>query len=530
MGHMFNRYLFWNFIGKVSSDRDAGVNWGQLFGIPFIIGLAGLYFLFKKNWKISSAFLMLFILMGYMIAFYQNQWQPQVRDRFYFYPGAFFIFSVWIAVGLKEITELVRAKIKNISTAKTLAFTCLAIGLFLIPGNMLRTNYFTHDRSKNWVPWDSAYNMLQSCAPNAVLFTGGDNDTFPIWYLQYVEGVRRDIRIVCLSLANTDWYVKQIKNTSPYGLAKIKFNMTDDEINRNTNYYIEFRPQIESIPVNESAIKKFNIRDTSVINNGKMTWKMNPTMQYGDSPGVRMQDLVVKEIIEDNSWDRPVYFASTVSQSDFIGLNDYLRLEGLTYRVMPEKGKGAEYINVPLTRECLYNEDPGYSKDYKPGFKFRGLNNKNIFFDEQEIRLVDNYRFPFVSLASYYLNDAHDNKACIETLDLMEKRIPRSVFNTDYRFLYNICNIYYAAGANDQFKAIAKDVEKNALLRLDSPDLNMQSQLNPYSMLERIYVNLKEYDKAVGILEKLQSVYPDIKNIQPEINRLKQMKQEEQKM
>ena len=143
--------------------------------------------------------------------------------------------------------------------------------------------------------------MFQSCAPNAILFTGGDT-TFPIWDLQYVEGVRRDIRVVCLSLANTDWYIEQLKNTSPYGTEKIKFSMSDDEIERLSEYYTDWRTKIESIPVSKDIIARFNITDTTVINNGKMTWKMEPTIQYGDARGIRFQDMVVKDIAENNSW------------------------------------------------------------------------------------------------------------------------------------------------------------------------------------------------------------------------------------
>jgi hypothetical protein len=526
MDHMFNRYLFWNFIGKESSDRDAGVNWGQLYGIPFFIGIAGLFFLFRKNWKMASVWVILFVFMGYMIAFYQNQQQPQPRDRFYFYPGAFFIFSIWIAVGIKEITELVREKLKNITASRAAVFACLALGLFMIPGNMLRTNYFAHDRSKNWVPWDSAYNILQSCEPNAILFTEGDNDTFPLWYLQNVEGVRRDIRVVCLSLANTDWYVKQLKNTSPYGTPKIKFSISDDDISRSSQSYIDWRAHIESVPVSKQDIGNFNITDTSVINSSKISWNMEPTVHYGDMQAIRMQDLVVKEIVENNSWERPVYFATTCIRESYIGLDDYLRLEGLAYRVMPEKRKGVSYVNVALTRENLFNENPGYSKTYKRGFKFRGLNNKEIFFDEQERRLVNNYRMnSFYALAYNYLYDLHDNKSCIETLNLMEKRIPWSVIDTDYRFLYNVGNLYFAAGANDKFKEIANAVEKTAIQNLNVSAYDMQSPFNSYSMLEKIYINLKEYDKAIRLLQKLQNENPDIRNIQPEIERLKKMKQ-----
>jgi hypothetical protein len=289
--HMFNRYIGWNLIGKVSTVQDSGVKWSQLYGIPFIIGLIGFYFLFRKNWKIGSAWLILFIFMGYLIMFYQNQQQPQPRDRFYFYPGALFVFAACIAVGVREITELALEKIKDASLGRTTAFVCLGVFLLLIPGNMLRTNYFSHDRSKNWLPWDFAYNLLQSCAPDAVLFTNGDNDTFPLWYLQDVEGVRRDIRVVCLSLANTDWYNEQLKDTSPYGALKVKFSMTDDMISQLTP--VEWKTQMIAIPVSQDVIKKFNVTDTSVIKTGQLMWRMKPTVEMGGVQGLRTSLLKI---------------------------------------------------------------------------------------------------------------------------------------------------------------------------------------------------------------------------------------------
>ena len=283
----------------------------------------------------GSAWLILFIFMGYLIMFYQNQQQPQPRDRFYFYPGALLVFAACIAVGVREIIELVMKKIKDPSLGRTTAFACLGVFLLLIPGNMLRTNYFTHDRSKNWLPWDFAYNLLQSCKPNGILFTNGDNDTFPLWYLQDVEGVRTDIRVVCLSLANTDWYNEQLKDTSPYGALKVKFSMTDDMIAQLSP--MEWKTQAVSVPVSKDAIKEFNVTDTSIIKSGQLTWVMKPTLEIGDDSGIRIQDIVVRDIIQNNTWDRPIYFASTCSPDCYIGLDDYLRTEGLATRLVPQK-------------------------------------------------------------------------------------------------------------------------------------------------------------------------------------------------
>ncbi len=214
MNHMFQRYVAWNFIGRISHDQDAGVDWKKLFGIPFFMGLFGLYTHFRKDWKMASIFLMTFVLMGYLITYYQNQQEPQPRDREYFYCGAYFVFALWIALGIKGLLDLIQEKLAQPSLAKPAFFGVLVLSSLFIPLRMLQINYATNDRSKNWVPWDFAYNMLQTCEPDAILFTQGDNDTFPLWYIQDVAGVRRDVRIVNLSLVNTSWYIMLMKGTS----------------------------------------------------------------------------------------------------------------------------------------------------------------------------------------------------------------------------------------------------------------------------------------------------------------------------
>ncbi|MGA7721284.1 MAG: DUF2723 domain-containing protein [Ignavibacteriaceae bacterium] len=523
--HMFNRYIGWNFIGKVSTVQDSGVNWKQFYAIPFIIGVLGFYFLFRKNWKMGSAWLILFIFMGYLIMFYQNQQQPQPRDRFYFYPGALFVFAACIAIGVREIADLAIQKIKDANLGRTTAFACLGVFLLLIPGNMLRTNYFSHDRSKNWLPWDFAYNLLQSCKPDAILFTNGDNDTFPLWYLQDVEGVRTDIRVVCLSLANTDWYNEQLKNTSPYGALKVKFSMTDDVIEQLGPQEWKTRPT--AIAVSKDAIKKFNVTDTSVINSGQLIWNLKPTIDVNGVTGLRVQDLVVKDIVQNNTWDRPIYFASTCSPDCFIGLDDYLQIEGLASRLIPQKKTIAVNVNAELTKEDLLSENPSYSKTFKTGFKFRGLNNKSISFDDTESRLIQNYRDAFIQLAYYYHGVENDNVSCVNVLDEMEKKMPSAVVPMDYRLLYDVGNLYAQAGAIDKYRKVADEVIPQAMESLKDVTMDdLSSPYNPYSMLERLYISLKEYDKAIDILQRLQSVLPNAGGVQDEINRLKVMERD----
>lgn len=230
MNHMYNRYLLWNYVGRVSTDQDAGVDWSKLFGIPFIIGLFGAYYHFRRDWKMASIFLIMFIFLGWMTAFYQNQQEPQPRERDYFYVGAFFVFSMWIAIGVQGVMDLIREQMKKSNSQKPVMAFSVVLLFALIPLNMMRVNYHINDRSKNYVPWDYSYNMLQSVAPDAILFTNGDNDTFPLWYLQNVEGVRQDVTIANLSLLNTDWYITQLKNTRPFNSQKVPMTLTDEQI------------------------------------------------------------------------------------------------------------------------------------------------------------------------------------------------------------------------------------------------------------------------------------------------------------
>jgi len=525
MDHMFNRFVGWNFIGRGSRIQDVGIDAKQLFGIPFLVGLLGLYFHFRKDWKMASAFLLLFILMGYLTAFYQNQQESQPRERDYFYAGAYFIFALWIALGIRGFLDLIEQKFSNSSKAVPAYVAVLLIGVLFIPGRMLQTNYFTHDRSKNWLPWDFAYNLLQSCAPNSILVTNGDNDTFPLWYLQDVEGVRRDIRIVNLSLVNVEWYIKQLKYETPYGTPKVKMNLTDNVIDKLQP--MRWDAQKITLPVPQKVIAEFGITDTAVINNGSMTFVMQPTLHVGDIGAVRTQDIVLKEIVQQNSWERPIYFAITCGEDTKIGLSDYLQTEGFASRLIPQKRNsdvtGNYNINETALRKNLFGENTPSSTTYQPGFKFRGLNDKNIFFDENDERTLQNYRGPFMMLATYYLSVKHDQKMCINTLERMEQIMPREHISMDYRLLFNVALLYSNAGDAKRFREMAKDVEEQALARINENPGEVGGYYNPYMILTEVYERIGQYAKAAEVLERLLPSYPNDQGLKSAIARYKSM-------
>ncbi|MGD8305624.1 MAG: DUF2723 domain-containing protein [Ignavibacteria bacterium] len=552
MNHMMTRYWLWNFAGRAGWVQDDGANIApfndignvvgvflggirfsgdvrhSLFGIPFLIGLLGIFFHFRKDWKMASVLMIMFILLGYLTAFYQNQQQPQPRERDYFYVGAFFVYGIWIAIGVRGLIDIVQTKIKN-GTYQKAAFTgVLILSFVLIPLRMLQANYFTHDRSDNWVPWDYSYNILQSCAQNAILFTNGDNDTFPLWYLQDVEGVRRDIKIVNLSLLNTPWYIKQLKNSDPYNVGRVNIRLSDTQIEKIRP--IQWEPRDVSIPTPkpqgrtgyDEIIKTYNINDTSTLSSGKITWRMNNTLTYGNVTAVRVQDLMVKEIIEANSWQRPIYFAVTGPDDGRIGLDDYLKMEGMANRLVPEKRiEGREMINGDVLRMQLL-EDKGYSNDYQPGFKFRGLNNQEIFFDNNHRRMVQNYRNAFIRLTIHYLN-RNENDMALVVLDKMNEKLPYKYLGIDNGLLFEIANLYYQGGHIERFKELSVDIERTALDEIERNPGNVRTYYNPYRILLETYELQQEYEKIVGIWEKLKVLFPNDASIDAGIVKYKQL-------
>ena len=552
MNHMMTRYWLWNFAGREGWKQNDGANiapfngignavgvlFGKvrfagdvkysLFGIPFLIGLLGIYFHFKKDWKMASVFMIMFILLGYLTAFYQNQQQPQPRERDYFYVGAFFVYAIWIAIGVRGLLDIVQAKVKNATTQKAALTSVLAIAIIFIPVRMVQANYFTHDRSSNWVPWDYSYNILQSCASNAILFTNGDNDTFPLWYLQDVEGVRRDVKIVNLSLLNTGWYIKQLKNNDPYKVGTVRLRLNDVQIDQlrpvqwNPTNVTVLTPNPNKLSGFSEIIDRYEIKDTSTLSAGSISWTMSNTLTFGEIKAVRVQDLMVKEIVEANNWQRPIYFAVTCSDDSRIGLGDYLKMEGMAFRLVPEKRTpGVEFVNAEVLSKQLI-ENPGYSKDYKPGFKYRGLNRSDIFFDNNHRRMVQNYRNAFIRLTIHYLNNNANDKA-IAVLDIMNEKLPYKNLGIDNGLLYEISNLYLQANEKEKYKALALDVEKNALASLEKNPANVESYYNPYRLLLETYENLEEYNKAIGIWEKLKELFPDDPTIDAGIQKFKQL-------
>jgi hypothetical protein len=400
----------------------------------------------------------------------------------------------------------------KIAGAATLLFAFV-----FVPANMYRINHFYEDRSNNYVPFDYAYNILQSAGKDGIIFTNGDNDTFPLWYLQSI-GYRQDVRVINLSLLNTNWYIKEMKNEMPYGSLKVAINMTDAQIDRlQPTQWSDYK--VVSVPVPPEAYP-----DSISAAGGtpdKLSWKMPATFTSGSVKGIKLQDLIIYEIVKSNNWQRPIYFSATVTDENFIGLDEYLVSEGMSKRLVPFKGDPAEQfrVNRQLMSENFIEAPRGHSKTPQPGYFFRGLNDPDVFFDQVHENLVQNYRTQYLILAYSYLNI--DTNRISGILDKMESNMPRSVIPMDYRILHDVAMLYNRIGNKARFNELSYDVENQALRDLNRNPNDISSFWNPYRLLMDIYEARGEYAKAIDILNKMDKLSPGNPEIKMKIEMLR---------
>ena len=532
---MYWRYFLWQFAGRGNStepgvtafganNRQDGVDWSQ-FGLPlaFILGLAGMIYHFYRDEKEAFSMMTLFFLTGLAVIIYLNQDNPQPRERDYSYVGSFLAFSVWIGVGAAAIVENIIKKIKTENIGHRLGIAVILLQVVLIPFAMVRANYHEHDRSGNYVAWDMSYNMLQSCEPHGIIFTNGDNDTFPLWYLQEVEGMRKDVTVANLSLLNTPWYIRQLRDSRPKGEGFI--NLTDDQILGLTSGLTPWKTQkiqiaVEGDPQNED---------------GYIEWVLKPTFA---NQALKVQDMMILRIINDAKWKYPIYFAVTVSPTNKIGLDKYLNMEGLTFRLQSHKvdainpGKMQDYLMTELgdstwstnfSQSSLLQVDSGqnksfWSKDYQPGYLFRNLGNENVHYNPQIIRLLQNYRSAYMQLAVHYFfdyqklnrkEDADPEEVEMlrlrvkKTLDQMEKNLPERTIAIESKDLYfQIGQIYSEIGEKVRLRHILDNLESRR-------NLSVQDRIR----YGQTYIqDLEDYENAKRIFKDLYDSYLEIEN------------------
>jgi hypothetical protein len=529
LNHMYLRYFGWNFVGSEGDFKEAGVDWKRLYGIPLFLGLFGAYYHWRRDWKMASIATTAFLVLGLALVVYFNMQEPQPRERDYFYVGSFFIFSMWIGIGVLGIVDWVKQKFQASGGHVITGYGILLLAFVLVPANMFRTNFHEANRTGNYVAWDYSYNLLQSCDQDAVLFTNGDNDTFPLWYLQDVEGIRRDVRIVCLSLLNTNWYIRQLKHEQPYGSKKLAMMIPDAEIENIGPR--EFEPRVIKLPVPGEVMKRYEIegmagmvtlKEKGIPPADTISFMMQNTLQYGSTKAIRVQDLMVFDIVASSNWERPIYFAMTVSPDGQIGLRDYLQLEGLAFRLIPKKGSTYwASLNEPRMRTQLFTDVEKPSKTASPGYRWRGLDNSKTYFDEDVRRLMTNYRQAFGLLAQHYANTPGQDAKVVETLDRMEKLIPRQVIGMDYRTKIYVSNLYNIAGKKDRFMELNGELINELKPIVEMGKAEPLSYDNPYVVLMQVYESMQKFDEALKLVDQIRVVYSKEPGIEQSVGQIR---------
>ena len=525
LDEMFMRYFLWQYAGQEGDFQGAGVKWSKLWGIPLFIGLFGMVYHFKKDKVMWWVFFNFFLLMGLIMALYFNMQNPQPRERDYFFVGAFYVFSIWIGIGTIGLIDWVRDLVSDESLRKNLGYAVLAFAILFVPVNMLRSNYVSADRTGDYVAWDYSYNLLQSCEPDAILFTNGDNDTFPLWYLQDVEGVRRDIRIVNLSLVNTSWYILQLKNQEPHGAKKVPISLSDAEIEQIGP--MQWEPREMTLPVPASVMNEYaQLADRPAVpasegaKDGEIRFVLPNTISFPQQGGgvikaIRAQDIMAYDIIRTNNWQRPIYMAVTSTPDSKIGLDRYFRMDGLAMKLVPYAAPSDEgFIDAKILSANLLNEPKEPNHSFQRGYRYRGLQDSTVHYDENVIRLAMNYRNAFMRLALYYMNVAHDNGKAVEALDSMRSKLPSTVLPMDYRVEYDIANFYNYAGAKEKYEQQSQKLIDKLLDITSKPVTEpFTSQYHPYYMLFSLYQARLEYDKALEVLDRISTAYPTVQGL-----------------
>jgi len=526
INHMYVRYFLWNFVGKESDIQDSRSVTGFAaidgdyahylqtpsekasrnfyFALPLLLGLLGMMFHFSRDWRRAFSVLVLFGITGLGLIIYLNQTPLQPRERDYSYVASFFAFSLWVGLGATGILQLVLESIQEKATPVVQRAVMLGLGVLVflaVPGWMAYENYDDHDRSGRYVAPEYAYNMLMSLADDAVIFTNGDNDTFPLWYLQEVEGVRRDVRVVNLSLLNTPWYVRQLKNQHARESAPLPISIDDEDIDQLS--IVQWQPTEVSLPVDKDLLFSASevyiaLEDTGLVES-PMRWRLEGRPYAQDFNVLHGADIAALNILQTNAaqgWTRPIYFAVTVSPDGQLDLQNYFQLEGQAFRVVPIKH------DEPLGRVV-----PSLTPQRLRRFKFTNLDDPDVYYDENIRRMVDNYRNIFAQTAMK-LSELGQTEEATALLDSLMAKVPFETIPGDERSFLFMARAYQTTGAKDRVVDTMKRAEPLVLHRLLHARSASEEQYiaDFVQMIRFTYLDARDYEAAASFENRLAEV------------------------
>ncbi len=556
---MYFRYLMWNFSGRQNDIESQGEinhgNWltgisfidenilglppqddlpksmqnpshNTYYMLPFLLGLLGLFFQFNRNREGGWVVLTLFILTGFAIIVYLNQTPMQPRERDYAYVGSFYAFAIWIGLGVLALIESVRRFLPE----KVAVIAAVLLSVALVPGIMAKENWDDHDRSGKYATLDWARNYLNSCEKNAIIITNGDNDTFPLWYAQEVEGIRTDVRVVNYMLASGYWYIQQMMEKK-YDSDPLPLSLTAEQYEHGRNMYLIVQDMVKGYADIRDVIPLVKKEDKRLVYVGTDGEKMhiwpakklkfpidsadmvrkNAVPEYFRNDMVKEIDWEIKsnviyknelfllDLIATNNWERPIYFVSPNSVSKVLNITNYAHLTGTAYRLLPVKAKfltkGFGGIDIVKAYENLMK------------FSFGNINDPDVYVDRETTRNMMSVKYDFLFTAQA-LADNKDYDKAVKLLDKLFEAFPVEKFVPDI-YSIQMAAIYAQAGANEKSKALLKAIVDN-----------YQSVIDYINRLDEDKAKYFEddYREALGALQRVlmiskENKYPEIKKV-----------------
>lgn len=579
VGHMYFRYFMWNFSGRqndVESQGEVdngnwltGFNWfdenilglgpqdnlpdsmksharNEFFLLPFLLGMVGFFYHLNRSKKGALIVFLLFFMTGFAIIVYLNQTPLQPRERDYSYAGSFYAFAIWIGLGILALWDGLKKWIPSLISVVAVSI----IALILVPGIMAKEGWGDHDRSGKYAARDFAANYLNSCAPNAILITNGDNDTFPLWYAQEVEGIRTDVRVVNFMLSSGHWYIHQLMR-QVYDSKALPFTLDYDQYENGVNNAVVFQDMDLPGPLElDDAIGFIASRDERSklqLNNGesiaflptkslKITIDSATLMKTGTVPAemapnivkeinwkvkqsyLYKNDLMLLDFIATNDWQRPIYFANPNSISRVFNVDEYCHLEGFVYRFLPVKAKNhvssVGGVSAETSYDILMNK-----------CKWGNLNDPDVTVDRESMRnsIIPKQNFMRVAEALVIeskmleMGVSMDNiiqqnltetqmeenmklakvkkEKAIKLLDRCFEVFPDSKFPFDM-YMVPFAETYYDAGAIEKGNKIASrvfEIYKQNIIYYNRCSLELQAYFQ------------SDFERALGIIQRLSS-------------------------
>lgn len=524
IGWMYVRYFFFNFAGRESDEQDADwlkpSHWfdelppslaenrgkNNFFMIPFLLGLIGMYYQMVKNIKNFFVVALLFLLTGIALVLYLNSPPVEPRERDYIYVGSYYAFCFWIGFAVIALMQGISTIYRNAKVSGVIA-TLLC---FSAPLLMAKDGWDDHNRSNRYFSVDTAINDLQSCAPDSILFSGGDNDTFPQWYVQEVEGVRTDVRMIVTSYFNTDWYVNQsmraINDSEPFRYTLSSHHYRRGGPNTYLPFYdagiksMDLKQYLQLLKQDHKGLRLY--QNNNVVPTRDIVLKVDvekvralgivpetleelivPEMHFVLKENMlELKDLAMLDILATADWERPVYVTNTALMQFNVDLTPYAVREGNTYRILP--------VRNPNPEADLVNTEKSFENITKK-FQFRGLSDSTIYYSDDYRRAVQNHRNGINTVAEALITEGDTAKARELLLFSLEKM-------PDHGVCYDVTSLrtfhlLLEVGENDKAHDIGEKLGERAdqLLTYYAETAhygrNLRIQLIILEQLSRIY-------------------------------------------